>query len=85
VSVAFFHVLSLTYITDVINVSRHRLSTAEIEFAFILFPGVADATVDATDDQSSRFCFCFCFCDSQTVCPLSQFDGKKLCINFAEL
>lgn len=48
---ASFNVLSLTGITDVINVSGHRLSTAEIESALILHPGVAEAAVIAASDD----------------------------------
>ncbi len=52
---AFFHVPPLTLITDVINVSGHRLSTAEIESALILHPGVAEAAViAATDDLTGQ-------------------------------
>ena len=36
---------------DVINVSGHRLSTAEIESALILFPGVAEAAVIGANDE----------------------------------
>jgi acyl-coenzyme A synthetase/AMP-(fatty) acid ligase len=53
--VAFFHVSSFTYITDVINVSGHRLSTAEIESALILHAGVAEAAViGATDELTGQ-------------------------------
>jgi acetyl-CoA synthetase len=53
--VALFHVLSLTFMTDVINVSGHRLSTAEIESALILHPGVAEAAViGATDELTGQ-------------------------------
>jgi acyl-CoA synthetase (AMP-forming)/AMP-acid ligase II len=53
--VAFFDVLSFTYITDVINVAGHRLSTAEIESALIVHPGVAEAAVvGATDDLTGQ-------------------------------
>lgn len=52
---AFFHVSPLTCITDVINVSGHRMSTAEIESALILHPGVAEAAVvAATDDLTGQ-------------------------------
>ena len=37
--------------TDVINVSGHRLSTAEIESALILYPGVAEAAVIGANDE----------------------------------
>jgi acetyl-CoA synthetase len=50
-TVAFFHVSSFTCITDVISVSGHRLSTAEIESALILHPGVAEAAVIAASDD----------------------------------
>ena len=36
---------------DVINVSGHRLSTAEIESALILYPGVAEAAVIGANDE----------------------------------
>jgi acetyl-CoA synthetase len=38
-------------IDDVINVSGHRLSTAEIESALVAHPGVAEAAVIATSDE----------------------------------
>ena len=38
-------------VIDVINVSGHRLSTAEIESALILFPGVAEAAVIGANDE----------------------------------
>jgi acetyl-CoA synthetase len=41
---------SLTYV-DVINVSGHRLSTAEIESALICHPGVAETAVIGTADE----------------------------------
>jgi acyl-coenzyme A synthetase/AMP-(fatty) acid ligase len=44
-----FHILS-TWI-DVINVAGHRLSTAEVESALILHPGVAEAAVIGTADE----------------------------------
>jgi acetyl-CoA synthetase len=40
-------------IDDVINVSGHRLSTAEIESALVAHPGVAEAAVIATSDEST--------------------------------
>lgn len=52
---AFFHVLSFTCIIDVINVSGHRLSTAEIESALIMHSGVAEAAViGAADDLTGQ-------------------------------
>ena len=36
---------------DVIKVSGHRLSTAEIESALILYPGVAEAAVVGANDE----------------------------------
>ena len=45
----FFH--SYGDVTDVINVSGHRLSTAEIESALILYPGVAEAAVIGANDE----------------------------------
>jgi acetyl-CoA synthetase len=42
-------------ILDVINVSGHRLSTAEIEAALIQHPGVAEtAVVGAADDLTGQ-------------------------------
>jgi len=38
-------------VDDVINVSGHRLSTAEIESALILHPGVAEAAAIGTADE----------------------------------
>ena len=38
-------------VDDVVNVSGHRLSTAEIEAALILYPGVAEAAVVGTADE----------------------------------
>ena len=70
VSVAFFHVLSLTYITDVINVAGHRLSTAEIESALILHPGVTEAAViGATDDVTGQAVFAFVTLKPCVSCP----------------
>jgi acetyl-CoA synthetase len=40
-------------IDDVINVSGHRLSTAEIESALVAHPAVAEAAVIATRDEST--------------------------------
>ena len=40
-------------IDDVINVSGHRLSTAEIESALVAFPAVAEAAVIAVSDEST--------------------------------
>jgi acetyl-CoA synthetase len=40
-------------IDDVINVSGHRLSTAEIESALVAHPAVAEAAVIATSDEST--------------------------------
>ncbi len=43
------------HITDVINVSGHRLSTAEIESALIQHAGVAEAAViGATDELTGQ-------------------------------
>jgi acetyl-CoA synthetase len=43
------------HIIDVINVSGHRLSTAEIESALIQHPGVAEtAVIGATDDLTGQ-------------------------------
>ncbi len=41
----------LTFFADVINVSGHRLSTAEIESALILHKGVAETAVVGTADE----------------------------------
>ena len=38
-------------VVDVINVSGHRLSTAEIESALILHKGVAETAVVGTADE----------------------------------
>ena len=38
-------------VDDVVNVSGHRLSTAEIEAALILYKGVAEAAVVGTPDE----------------------------------
>ncbi|KAH9962214.1 hypothetical protein BC827DRAFT_1260313 [Russula dissimulans] len=47
-------------VDDVINVSGHRLSTAEIESALILHPGVAEAAViGAADDITGQAVFAF--------------------------
>ena len=40
-----------TVFSDVINVSGHRLSTAEIESALILYDGVAEAAVIGANDE----------------------------------
>lgn len=57
---AFFRPIFITIATatdscsrrqDVINVSGHRLSTAEIESALILHPGVAETAVIGTADE----------------------------------
>ena len=46
--------------TDVINVSGHRLSTAEIESALILHPGVAEtAVVGCADDLTGQAVYAF--------------------------
>lgn len=67
---AFFHVLSLTRITDVINVSGHRLSTAEIESALILHPGVAEAAViGATDELTGQAVHAFVTLKPCVPCP----------------
>ena len=42
--------LNFRYV-DVIKVSGHRLSTAEIESALILYPGVAEAAVVGAADE----------------------------------
>jgi acyl-CoA synthetase (AMP-forming)/AMP-acid ligase II len=39
------------YFVDVINVSGHRLSTAEIESALIMHKGVAETAVIGTADE----------------------------------
>ncbi|KAI9507252.1 acetyl-coenzyme a synthetase [Russula earlei] len=47
-------------VDDVINVSGHRLSTAEIESALILHPGVAEAAViGAADDLTGQAVYAF--------------------------
>jgi acetyl-CoA synthetase len=46
---------------DVINVSGHRLSTAEIESALILHPSCAESAVVAVpDDLTGESIVCFC-------------------------
>jgi acyl-coenzyme A synthetase/AMP-(fatty) acid ligase len=58
--VACFPVSPLTYITDVINVSGHRMSTAEIESALILHPGVAEtAVIGSADEITGQAVFAF--------------------------
>jgi acetyl-CoA synthetase len=71
--VTCFLVSPPTYITDVINVSGHRLSTAEIESALILHPGVAEtAVIGSTDDLTGQAVFAFV---TLKPCVLSNFDG----------
>lgn len=41
----------MCYLLDVINVSGHRISTAEIESALILHKGVAETAVIGTADE----------------------------------
>lgn len=49
------------YIVDVINVSGHRLSTAEIESALILHDSVAEAAVvGGQDDLTGQCIHAFC-------------------------
>jgi len=50
----------LSWNPDVINVSGHRLSTAEIESALILHKGVAEtAVVGVTDELTGQVVFAF--------------------------
>jgi acyl-CoA synthetase (AMP-forming)/AMP-acid ligase II len=50
-----FSLKNQPHITDVINVSGHRLSTAEIESALIQHTGVAEAAViGATDELTGQ-------------------------------
>ena len=61
-----------TVFSDVINVSGHRLSTAEIESALILFPGVAEAAViGANDELTGQAVYAFV-----TLKPEFKFDGS---------
>lgn len=46
-----FSIASLILFIDVINVSGHRLSTAEIESALIMHKGVAETAVIGTADE----------------------------------
>src|SRR6266581_260098 len=46
-----FSLKNQPHITDVINVSGHRLSTAEIESALIQHTGVAEAAVIGASDE----------------------------------
>lgn len=57
--------------TDVINVSGHRLSTAEVESALILHKGVAEtAVVGAHDDLTGQAVYAF-------VTMKPEFDGSS--------
>lgn len=48
-------------VDDVINVSGHRLGTAEIESALVAHPSCAEAAVvGAPDDLTGQAIFCFC-------------------------
>ena len=54
--------------TDVINVSGHRLSTAEIESALILHPGVAEtAVVGCADELTGQAVYAFVTLKPQVV------------------
>lgn len=46
----------ICFIIDVINVSGHRLSTAEIESALILHPTIAEAAVVGGPDELTGQC-----------------------------
>lgn len=60
-------------VDDVINVSGHRMSTAEIESALISFNGTAEAAVvGAADDVTGMACYAFC-----TLKPDFQYDPDK--------
>jgi acetyl-CoA synthetase len=43
-------------VDDVVNVSGHRLSTAEIEAALVMYQGVAEAAVVAASDELTGQC-----------------------------
>lgn len=43
-------------VDDVVNVSGHRLSTAEIEAALVMYQGVAEAAVVGTADELTGQC-----------------------------
>jgi acetyl-CoA synthetase len=48
-------------VDDVINVSGHRLSTAEVESALVMHPGCAEAAVvGVPDDLTGQALICFC-------------------------
>ena len=49
-------------VDDVINVSGHRMSTAEIESALILHPGVAETAVVGIADEMSGQAICSFVC-----------------------
>jgi acetyl-CoA synthetase len=62
-----------THVTDVINVSGHRLSTAEIESALILHPGVAEtAVIGSVDEITGQAVFAFV---TLKPCVLSTLTG----------
>ena len=61
-SYTFFNLIRILtpYRLDVINVSGHRLSTAEIESALILHTGVAETAVIGTaDDLTGQAVYAF--------------------------
>ncbi|KAI0040497.1 acetyl-CoA synthetase-like protein [Auriscalpium vulgare] len=52
--------LNQGFLADVINVSGHRLSTAEIESALILHPGVSEtAIIGSADELTGQAVFAF--------------------------
>lgn len=62
-------------VDDVINVSGHRLSTAEIESALILHPACAEAAViGVNDDVTGQAIFCFVSLKESTEVPSTPHD-----------
>ena len=65
-------------VDDVINVSGHRLSTAEIESALIMNPDCAESAVVAIpDDLTGQAIVCFCTLKG----PVEEMDTKKALMN----
>ena len=57
-------------VDDVINVSGHRLSTAEIESALVAHPAVAEAAVIAvSDEMTGQAVMAYVTCRRQAVAP----------------
>jgi len=61
----YYHIIGR--IDDVINVSGHRMSTAEIEHAIVHHPRVAEAAVIGQSDEDS----------GQAVCAFVTLEGKE--------